>query len=127
MIERELQYWPPGAAEPRPIHVRIDTPVPWGEDWVCTLTIEGFDTPYSHKCPQVDSIGAVLEALSLAPIVARSLVAPGGRLTWLGEEDLHFSTRLLDTADDASARLVEDSDEADVDDGPGGAPGGPAE
>lgn len=126
MIERELQYRPSGAAEPRPIYVRIGTPVPWGKDWECTLTIEGFDVPYSHKCHQVDSVGAMLAALSIAPIAARSLAARGGRLTWLGEEDLHFSTTQLDTTGGAPSCPVGESERTGVDDVPGGAPGGPA-
>jgi hypothetical protein len=94
-MERELEYWAPGAADPQPIRVRIGTPVQDvstadGVDWSCTLTIEGLDAPYSMRLYDVDAIGAMLAAATLAPAVLRSYVPPGGRLTRLGSEELGF-------------------------------------
>jgi hypothetical protein len=95
-VERELEYWAPGATEPRLIRVHIGTPVqdfPTVTDtaWSCTLTIEGFEKPYSKRFYQVDAIGAMLAAAAIAPIELRSFVAPGGRLTWLESEVLGFA------------------------------------
>lgn len=92
MFTRELEYWPPGATEPRPIHVIVSTPlqnVPTVDDmdWSCTVSIEGFDEPCSMSCYQVDAIGVLLAAFMTADSEARRL-ARGGRVTWLGEEDL---------------------------------------
>jgi hypothetical protein len=91
---RELAYWPPGATEPIPIRVSIGIPEQDadGTDWSCTLSIDGFDKPCSMALPGTDAISALLRALSLAPHVLRSRTPSGGRLTWLGEEDLRFST-----------------------------------
>lgn len=123
-MERELEYWPPGAAESTPIRVDVGIPVQDanGTDWSCTLTISGFDSPYSMAYPGVDAISALLAAISLAPHVLRSRTPAGGRLTWLGEEDLQFAT--LDTANGAPARRVRDGDEDDADEVLGGTSGG---
>ncbi len=91
-MERQLEYWPPGATVPLPIHVHVGIPEPdaGGPDWSCTLTIDGFETPYVMSYPGVDALSALLRALRMAPIILRSRTPDGGRLTWLGDEDLGF-------------------------------------
>lgn len=95
-MERELEYWAPGATEPRVIRVSISNPVQAspmasGADWSCSLTIAGFDEePYSRTFTQVDAIGAMLSALGIAPYLLRTFVRRGGRLTYLQSEDLSF-------------------------------------
>lgn len=91
MIERELEYWPPGAAAPTTIRVRIGAPEPADDgNYQSTLTIEGFDKPYRARFDQVDSLGALLAAAAIAPSTLAMRVAKGGRLTWLDQEDLGF-------------------------------------
>jgi hypothetical protein len=92
-VERELDYWSPGATASQPIRVCIgtpaqDIPTAGGVDWSCTLSIEGFERPYTQRFFQVDPLGAFLAATAIAPLVLRSFVPDGGRLTWLGREDL---------------------------------------
>lgn len=92
---RELQYWPPGAANARPIRVTISAPVPnaettGGGDWTCTLSIEGFDQPYQRCFSNVDPLAAVLSAAAIAPYLLRTFTSRGSRLTWLDSEDLGF-------------------------------------
>lgn len=103
-MERELEYWAPGATEPRAIRVHIEIPVQdvataQGTDWSCRLRIAGFDEPYSMRFHQVDPIGAMLAAMAVAPAVLRSLMQHGGRLTWLGLEDLGFPLLSAPTQD----------------------------
>lgn len=91
MIERLLEYWPPMATEPVTIHVRIDAPEPTPEgNYQATLSIEGFDEPYSAPFDQVDSLGAVLAAAAIAPSILSMRAKEGGRLTWLEGADLGF-------------------------------------
>jgi hypothetical protein len=91
MIERLLEYWAPGATEPVTIRVCIGAPEPTVEgNYKSTLSIEGFDTPYSAPFIQVDSLGAVLAAASIAPVILYSNVEKGGRLTWLEGDELSF-------------------------------------
>jgi hypothetical protein len=90
MIERELEYWAPGATEPVAIRVRIGLPEPApGGDYQSTLSIEGFDRPHSAPFFQVDPLGAFLTAAAFAPSIL-FMLAKGGRLTWLEMADLHF-------------------------------------
>lgn len=92
MFTRELEYWPPGATEPRPVRVIVslplqDVPTVDGMDWSCTVTIEGFDEPCSMPCCQVDAIGVLLAAFMVAGSEVRRM-ARAGRVTWLGHDDL---------------------------------------
>lgn len=92
---RELQYWPPGAAEARSIRVTISAPVPSAEitgggDWTCTLSIEGFDESYQRSFSSVDPLAAVLSAAAIAPHLLRTFTSRGSRLTWLDSEHLGF-------------------------------------
>jgi hypothetical protein len=94
-VYRDLEYWAPGASTPRPIRVTVDTPIQdvptaGGVDWSCSLRIEGFEKPHSERFIQVDALGAFLAAAAIAPIILRSFVPDGGRLTWLEHEDLGF-------------------------------------
>jgi hypothetical protein len=103
MFERQLEYWPPGAAAPRPIRVIVsapvqDVPTVDDPDWSCRVTIEGFDEPCSAPCYQVDAIGVLLAALAFADSEVRRL-ARGGRVTWLGNEDLGLP-RMPSSSDD---------------------------
>lgn len=93
MMERQLDYWAPGAAQSTPIRVQIGTPEQHSEsEWECTLAIEGFPrTPfYSNGMHDADAMGALSYALAIAPLHLRLMVEHGGRLTWNGQEDLHF-------------------------------------
>lgn len=91
MIERLLEYWAPGATAPVAIRVRIGAPEPTPEgNYQSTLSIEGFDKPYSAPFDQVDPLGAVLAAAAIAPSILFMLVKEGGRLTWLEGDDLGF-------------------------------------
>jgi len=89
-MERELEYLAPGAAVPVPIKVTIGPPFEDGETWYCPLAINGFAEEHEETVQSVDTIGAFLEGLYLAPIALRRLVEPGGRLTYLGNEDWRF-------------------------------------
>jgi hypothetical protein len=94
VMERELEYWPPGALEARPIRVCIGFPVQdvqcaHGMAWSCTLTIDGFAQPYRMSFPGIDAVAALVAALRLAPDVLEAMARPG-RVTWLGEDDLGF-------------------------------------
>lgn len=68
----------------RPVVVTI-TVEPCGEDWTAVLAIEGLPERHRSEHPSVDSLGAVLAAVRVAPVVLAGM-APG--LTWMGEEDL---------------------------------------
>jgi hypothetical protein len=65
--ERELEYLPPGASAPVPIQVAISPPYQEGEMWCCELTIRGFSEDHRTTVRHVDTIGALTEALCLAP------------------------------------------------------------
>ena len=91
MIERLLEYWAPGAAAPITIRVVIGAPEPTPEgNYQSTLSIEGFHKPYDAPFVQVDPLGAVLAAAAIAPSVLYRYVEKGGRLTWVGMNDLSF-------------------------------------
>ena len=92
---RDLEYWSSETSEARPIRVTITSPVlaneaTGGGDWSCTLSIEGFDGSYKRSFFNVDPLAALLSTAAIAPHVLRTFVAKGGRLTWLGNEDLGF-------------------------------------
>jgi hypothetical protein len=92
-MERQLEYWAPGATQPIPIRVLIGAPEERSEsEWECTLTIEGFprEPLYSQRMHDVDAMGALSYALAIAPLHLRLLMERGGHLTWDGREDLHF-------------------------------------
>lgn len=98
-MDRELQYLAPGATAPRPIRVSISIPVQnvttaGGTDWSCVLTIDGFPEAYSTPFCGVDAIQAMIFAMSTAPTAVESLTrsAGGGRVTFLGDENLGFPT-----------------------------------
>jgi hypothetical protein len=92
-MERELEYLAPGASAPVSIKVAISPPVQNDKTWSCTLTMKGLGDDHVMTVQHVDTLGAILEALYLAPIVLRQLVEPGGRLTCLGSEELGFPVR----------------------------------
>lgn len=91
--ERELEYLAPGAPAPVPIKVAIRPPFQDGDTWFCTLTISGFGDDHARTVQHADTIGAIMEALYLAPIALRELTPAGGRLTYHGSEDLGFPVR----------------------------------
>ncbi len=91
MIERELEYWAPGATLAVTVRVTIGPPESTPEgNYRSTLSIEGFPSPYTAPFEQVDSLGAVLAAASMAPVILYSRVERGGRLTWLEGDNLGF-------------------------------------
>jgi hypothetical protein len=92
-VVRELEYLAPGASAPVPIRVAISLPLQMGPKWSCMLRIKRAADEHVMPVHHADSIGAITEALYLAPIVLRQLVEPGGRLTYLGSEDLGFPVR----------------------------------
>lgn len=95
MIERELDYWAPEATGARPIRVHIGMPEPHPDHgWQCTITIAGFEQPYSRPLYESDAVGAMSTALAIAPFLLRTFVAHGGRLTYQGSEELGFPVLL---------------------------------
>lgn len=104
-MERELEYWPPGATVPVPIRVGVSVPTrePDGT-WLCTLTIEGFDKPHSQTFPGSDALSALLTAISFAPLKLELRVPEGGRLTWHGDTDLGLATRSFDGEEESASR-----------------------
>ena len=70
--------------EGRPVVLTI-TVEPWGEDWRGVLEISGLHAPHRSEHPSIDSLGALLAAVRVAPVILASM-APG--ITWLGEADL---------------------------------------
>ena len=96
MIERLLEYWPVGATTSQPIRVSIGEPaqdVPCDDGtvaWSCVLTIEGFPEPYSHPVCGEDSMQALIIAVTMAAPAELARLAAGGRVTFLGSEDLGF-------------------------------------
>lgn len=92
-LERGLEYLAPGASALVSIKVAISPPFQDDERWSCMLTVKGFGEDHEETIQHADTIGAITEALCLAPIVLRRLVEPGGRLTYLGREDLGFPIR----------------------------------
>ena len=67
-MERQLEYWPPGATQPIPIRVLIGPPEERSEsEWACTLTIEGFPGQplYSQGMHDVDAMERLLLMLSV--------------------------------------------------------------
>ena len=94
--ERVLEYLAPGASTTVPITVTIGPPFQADNTWSCTLTISGFGNSHVMTVQHADTIGAITEALYLAPIVLHQLVPPGGRLTCHGSEELGFPVRPSD-------------------------------
>ena len=91
MIERLLEYWAPQAAAPVTVRVTIGAPVPTPEgNYQSTLSFEGLGPPYAAPFEQVDPLGAVLTAASIAPVILHARVEKGGRLTWLEGDNLGF-------------------------------------
>lgn len=92
-LERDLEYWPPGATEPLPIKLRIGFPEERPEGgWKSTLLFEGFP---SRPFDQIDLVGgdpidAISYALAIAPLRLRLMYPRGGRLTHDGSEQLRF-------------------------------------
>lgn len=91
--ERELEYLAPGASTTVPIKVTISPPFQADDTCSCTLTIRGFGDDHGMTVQHVDAIGAITEALYLAPIALHQLAPPGGRLTCRGSEELGFPAR----------------------------------
>lgn len=91
---RILDFDPPDGKPQRKITVSIGIPtVDAADNWSCQLEIAGFgETAYTKTFGGADALQALLGALEAAPLLLR-LDARGGCLTWLGEEDLGFSTR----------------------------------
>jgi hypothetical protein len=92
-VVRELEYLAPRASASVPIKVVISLPLRTGTKWSCMLSIKGFADEHVMPVHHADSIGAITEALYRAPNVLQQLVEPGGRLTYLGSEDLGFPVR----------------------------------
>jgi hypothetical protein len=91
MIERLLEYWPPGLAESVPVRVCIGAPESTPEgNYQSTLSIEGLEFPYDEPFKEVDPLGAVLEAATMARFLLIMLTKGRGRLTWRGSHDLGF-------------------------------------
>ncbi len=92
-MERQLEYWPPGATQSLPVRVRLGLPVPYSTDgWQTTLTIEGFpgEPLYSKAMIASDPIESLSYALSVAPLLLRLMGQRGGRITHNGRGDLRF-------------------------------------
>lgn len=91
-IDRSLEYWPPGATEPRSIRVSITFPEPHPRfDWTATLMVYGFDEPYSKSFYGCDAIHVLTLTLGVVPSVLQYLSrAAPGRITWQGSDDLRF-------------------------------------
>jgi hypothetical protein len=102
-MERELEYWPPGAAQSVPIRVLVGAPTLHSEkEWGCRITIEGFpDTPpYSKEMFGSDALQALAYALAIVPLHLRLMAKRGGRITWEGTEALRFPSMFSEpTAD----------------------------
>jgi hypothetical protein len=91
MIERLLDHLPAGASAPVTIRVTVSAPVLRADGYFeSTLSIEGLGKPYRAPFQQVDSLGALVAAASMAPIILYSRIGKGDRLTWLDGEDLGF-------------------------------------
>jgi hypothetical protein len=95
MMERELEYWAPGATEPRPIRVTFGAPEPHPKyEWSCSITITGFEKTYTKQMYQVDPVGATIAAMAITPYLLRSFAGRGGRLTFRGSAEIDFPTLL---------------------------------
>src|SRR5688572_868489 len=91
MITRELEWWPTGATEPRPIRVSLGLPEPHPTlgGYQCTLTVEGFDElegfggRRSTAFHDAEGMLALTHALNSLPHMIEHLVrkAGGGRIT----------------------------------------------
>lgn len=92
--ERTLDYLAPGADSTVPIKVALRPPFQnHDETWTCTLVIQGIgDGEHQRSVQHTDSVGAILEALYLAPSVLHEL-GGAGRFTHRGSEELGFPTR----------------------------------
>lgn len=92
-MQRELEFHPADGGPPRRVVVSFSVPAPSdssGEEWRCRLEIAGLrETPHVQDFPGVDALQALLSAIRIVPLLLR-LDARGGRLTWLGSEDLGF-------------------------------------
>jgi hypothetical protein len=102
-MDRELEYWPPGATQSIPIQVRIGIPEPHPKyEWESTITIQGFPgkAPYSKGMTGGDPIEALSYALAIAPLHLRLMVQRGGRLTWRGKENLGFPSMFSEPTQD---------------------------
>jgi hypothetical protein len=109
-MDRQLDYWPPGAAQSVPVRVRIGVPVPHPKyDWGSTITIEGFPNKpaFSVEMTGGDPVEALSYALSIAPIHVRLLVERGGRITRYGKENLQFPSMFSEPTRDWQLTLTE--------------------
>ncbi|MBK8256221.1 MAG: hypothetical protein IPK82_26585 [Polyangiaceae bacterium] len=88
---RTLEVLAPGASTPTPVEVEIAPPYQEPDStWTCVLTIRGLGDSHVSTVHHADAVGAILEALYLAPQALAELVEPGARLTYRGGEDLGF-------------------------------------
>ena len=94
-LMRTLQMTVAGSNDIRDIVVRIGLPerdpIPGGDVRVL-VEIDGFDEPYSRHFHGVDELQAFLAGCWIVPQILAVLAPAGARLTWLGEDDLGFST-----------------------------------
>ena len=91
-LTRELEYTPPESDTPRTVRVSVGVPEPDplpGGDFRVRVEIVGFDDAYAKYTFGVDAIQALILALGTVPDVVHAL-AGGGRVTWLGYDDLGF-------------------------------------
>lgn len=98
-LERELEYWPPGAPTPLPIRVRIGWPEPDSHHgWASVVTFEGFPKKplATTSAYGVDPLQALGFALTMIPLLLQRWVDRGGRVTWQGEEHLQLPSAIRD-------------------------------
>jgi hypothetical protein len=94
IAERELEFHPSDGSEPRKVTVRFGPPTLDDDDWRVSIEIHGLspaEQVFRKDAWGVDAVQAIIEAIWIAPVFLKMLVADAkGKLTFLGNDDLGF-------------------------------------
>jgi hypothetical protein len=101
IAEREIRFWPHGQRRSKKVLVRFGAPKSeTATDWSVTYEIigPGSKDKVSHTVWGVDAVQALVGALQLVPVELLGIArAKGGKMTFLGGDELRFAPGPIDT------------------------------